>query len=1109
MLHFISGTDNNRKKEFIFNELSKLAEQGKRAYLIVPEQSSFERDREFLFRYGEIISNRITVTGITQLSREILEENGLKVKPDADEAARNVLMSIAVEEVSDSLEIYSRHKGKSGPVAELLREYAEIKQAGFYPKDLSKVSAVLPTGTLKSKTDELARIFSAYEAIVTERFSESTDNINTVTEFLSKNDYFSGSVIYFYDYRGFTGMQIKLLQKMAAQADEMYVAVNTPSAVSADYSEAFSHVIRTARELRRAAASENIPVYEINTDETTGEDEFSVLRNSLFSFEDDVFEADTDKITLIEADNKYNEAEQVAIEIKRLLREENYRCREIAVIERGSGYSSVLNSALHKYGIPVFEDKRAALSDYPLIRAVLEAVKICVYGFATEDVLSLIKTGIIGMSEEDCSVLENYVYIWQTERGGWLKEFTENPSGYGDTLKDEDIKKLEELNTLRKAVIEPLIKLKKKLEKGSDGCRAVFEYLTEVKAGSNFCEYAKYLNENGNPDEALQCSKVWDTVMESLDALNETITGRTITPARFYELLNIILTAGDVGGIPAGIDEIVTGTADRTRYSGIRALFVLGANDGVFPKNTVTGGLFTSKERRLLKENNFVLENLTENIYAEEMYIAYLTLTAPTEKLYVSYSSGSITGEVMRPSCIVKSIEKLFPGCRRIRTQDTAPSDKIGSPETAFEQYASLYYDNDILKASLGEYLNSTGLYAGRIASLDRAAKNRADRIENGENAMQLFGKDMYISPSKAETYNKCPFMYFCRYGMKVEKIQTAGLDVRINGLMVHTILEKMLDPGRGKKIEDESEEELRADLDEIAEQYITEFMGGRAGKSKSFNKSLDKVKQTAFDILLRLVQEFGETLFETRDVELQIGEGEEAKVAPYKIDLPDGGSITIAGTVDRVDVYDNDGKAYLRVIDYKTGGKDFRLSEVFEGLNMQMLIYLMCLWDNGKERYGDIVPAGILYVPAKTGGTEKAGRNASDEEINKAKLKNGRMNGMILDDMGVLNAMDPAGNQKFIKAGVYKNGNKKGNFLSLNNFIKLHKMIDEKLSETALALHGGEIAAVPVVDNNHPHTCEYCDYRNVCLREDDDVCKELTELKHEDAVKKLEEEFE
>lgn len=1109
MLHFISGTDNNRKKEYIFNELYELAEQNKRAYLIVPEQSSFERDREFLFRYGEVISNRITVTGITQLSRAILEENGLKTKPDADEAARNVLMSLAVEEVSDSLEVYGKYKSKSGPVSELLTEYAEIKQAGFRPEDLGTVSAMLKKGTLKTKTDELSRIFSAYEALVTERFSESTDNINIVVDFLSKNNYFDSSVIYFYDYRGFTGMQIKLLQRMMAQAENVFVAVNTPSAVNAAYTEAFDHVLRTAKELRKAAAYENVAVCEMNTDEDGENDEFSVLRSSLFSYEDDSFEGETEKITLIEADNKYNEAEQVAIEIRRLLREENYRCREIAVVERGSGYSAVLNSALHKYGIPVFEDKRSALSDYPLIRAVLAAVKICVYGFVTEDILSLIKTGIIGIADEDCSELENYVYIWQTERGGWLKEFTENPSGYGEEIKEDDRKKLEKLNTVRKAVIEPLIKLKKKLEKGSDGCRAVFEYLTEVKAGDNFCEYAKYLNENENPDEAMQCSKVWDTVMESLDALNETIAGRPITPARFYELLNIILTAGDVGGIPAGIDEIVTGTADRTRYSGIKALFVLGANEGVFPKNTVTGGLFTSRERRLLKENNFVLENLTENIYAEERYIAYLTLTAPTEKLYVSYSSGSITGEVMRPSGIVKAIEKLFPGCRRIRTQDTSPTEKVGSPETAFEQYASLYQDNDIFKASLGEYLNSTGLYAGRIASLDRAAKKNADRIENGENAMQLFGKDMYVSPSKAETYNKCPFMYFCRYGMKVEKIQTAGLDVRINGLMVHAILEKMLDPGRGKKIADESEEELRADMDEIAEQYITDFMGGRAGKSKSFNKSLDKVKQTAFDILLRLVQEFGETLFETRDVELQIGEGEKAKVAPYKIDLPDGGSITIAGTVDRVDVYDNDGKAYLRVIDYKTGGKDFRLSEVFEGLNMQMLIYLMCLWDNAKDLYGDIVPAGILYVPAKTGGIEKAGRNASDEEINKAKLKNGRMNGMILDDMDVLNAMDPAGNQKFIKAGVYKNGNKFGNFLSLNNFIKLHKMIDEKLSETALALHGGKIAAMPVVDDKHPHTCEYCDYRNVCLREDDDASKELTELKHEDAVKKLEEVFE
>ena len=1098
MLTLLTGTDGRNKKEYICQTLSSLIDGGESVFLIVPEQASFDRDREFLFRYGERKSNRLKVTSFTHLCEDILEGEGLRVKPQADEAARNVLMSLAVEDVSDSLEVYARHAGRAALVAELLREYAEVRQAGLGPEDLRRVSAVLPEGSLRRKTDELSRIFSAYEARVSGRFSEQEDNIRVVTEFLKDHRLFEDAVLFFDDFRGFTAAQLLLMEQLFAQAKEASVSVTAPSLTEGE-EIAFAHARRTARALRLTAGRKGVRCREENTDGETDNTPLRVLRDSLFSYEPEPYPAPTDRVTLAGAADKYEECELAALEIRRLIAEEGYRCREIAVYERSGGYAAAMTSALQKYSIPVFTDKRVPLGDYPLVRAVLAAVKIAVFGFASEDVFSLLKTEIVGVPPEDRAVLENYVYLWQKDGSAWTKPFTDHPEGFGEARSEEDEQTLASINAAREAVVGPLLRLRRRLAEG-DGtasCKAVWYYLNEVGAAERFCAYAEYLNAHGGEAEAVRCAAVWEQVMQSLDALNGAAGGRELAPRRFYELLKIILSCGDVGRIPAGTDEIVIGTAGRTRFTGPRAVFVLGANEGVFPAPSESPGLFSARERRELCDNDFVLENLPEDVYAEERCIAYHTLTCASERVWVSYAQSSVAGAALRPSELADEIRKLFPRCRLLTAADVTPEERAASPAAAFEEYAKRYGQRDAFTASLKRYLESRPEEAGRLSALRRAAEKAPASFDDPALAERLFGKHMRMSASKAEAYHKCPFMYFCRYGMGVQKRRPAGLDARINGLLVHHVLEKILLEYRNSELAEKTPRELREMIDRLTEGYIEEFMGGRASMSRSLNRSLDRVKDDIFEILARMVREFGTSSFETRDVELSIGE--DGQIAPYRIEVPDGGSITISGYVDRVDVMDSEGKAYLRVIDYKTGGKDFHLSDVFDGLNMQMLIYLMCLWDNGGERYGNVVPAGVLYVPAKTGG-EKLPRGATPEEVLRTKLKNGRMNGVLLESEAVLRGMESAAEGRYLTASIDKNGKLKGTFLSLNEFARLHRKIDEVLAGTALRLRRGDIAALPILDGDYRHTCEYCDYNDVCLREKEDPFAPLLGLSHADA---------
>lgn len=1098
MLTFLCSTYFSARKKFIYEKICSLLTQGERVYLIVPEQSSFARDRDFLMSYGEKMSNLLTVTSFTHLSRDVLEENGLKVKPEADDAARNVFMSLAAEECSDILNIYRKHSSRPALINKLLEEYSEINRDGLTSEDLRRVSASLPDGILKSKTVELSAIFSVYEALITERFSESTDNIRVMTEFLKENSIFSDAVVFFDDFRGFTGAQMKLMTEIIAQSRESFVSVHCPDSVNAYDSEAFLHAVKNCRRLRNAVSLRGISAAEIKIDSRHPVKELGAIAESLFCGEKEVYEDKTDAVTILSAADKYSECDLCALEIARLLKK-GYRCRDIAVAERLGSYGKALTASLRKYGIPVFEDKRVPLTDYPLIKMVISAVTLAVYGYRSEEVFSYLKTGITGIKDVECSELENYAYVWQINGSAWLRPFTEHPDGFGEKETERSREQLISLNGIRERLVLPIERLKNKLERndGDISCRAVFEFLTDTDAAAHFLRYASALFEDGDEAAAIECSRVWDMLTQSLDALYESVEAKAVTPRRFLELLKIILASGDVGRIPAGIDEIVIGTAGRTRHLEPKVVFVLGCNDGVFPEAPVSGGLFTASERRVLSSFDFPLENIPENMYAEERMTAYSVITNATERLCLTYSRSDGAGNKIEPSEIITEINTIVPGAKRIYDTDLSPLDKILSEESAFEQGAMLYGENTVFAASLREHIENSS-NSHRYNAVKSIADRTPASIKDVKTATALFGTEMYISPSRAETYYSCPFRYFCRYGLGIEKPRVADLDARINGLLIHHLLERVLKDRSNKELGELTENDLRVLISDITEEFIEEFMGGRGGKSILLNRSLDRTKEVAFDILVRMIAEFRECSFETRNVELEIGMNGDIK--PYELILPDGGKIIVGGKVDRVDVMEKNGKAYVRVVDYKTGGKAFNLSDVFDGLNMQMIIYLMCIWENGNEYYGEVIPAGILYVPANNSGGS-LDRYASDEKITEQKIKNGRMNGMILEDLTVLEGMEKDCRGRFINTYIDSKGVMKGTFLSLEGFRQLHKKTDKMLTDMGQLLHNGAIEAVPLMENEDKSPCVYCDYKDICRREAGGEHRTPLGLSHNDAV--------
>ena len=1103
MLEFLTGADSRAKRAYIGERLNEAVLSGGRAVLVVPEQENFERDKALLLRYGERVSNAMTVTSISRFCRTFLEDRALSVKPEADGTAKNVLMSLAVRQVRDELEIYAGHDRRPGRIAALTAFYDTLAAAGKAPEDLRSAGAAAG-GSLKEKTRELSLIFTAYRGLLTERFSTETDNIRVVTGLLPQTEELADTEFWFDDFRGFTGAQLSLIGALLGVCRNVHVSVC--GCAEGSGKPFFAHAQKNRRRLTELANRAGVPVtvWEIPCVNTSPGLDF--LRDRLFNPTGEAFAGVPEDIVLLRADNRYEECELIALYARKLLDEGVCRAGEIAVLHQDEAFARPLINAFRKYGVPVFDDRRRALTSYPPVRFLLRSAELAAKGFTTENVLSCIKTGMSGVSVEAGAALQNYVYLWQIDGREWESPFTRDPRGYGSSPDDETREALAQLNETRSAFIAPVLRFRAALQtkNGADCCRAAYEYLRDTSVPDHFRDYAVRMNDTGNEALALECAGVWDVCMEYLDALAGALGDKRVSPTYFYELLTLIFSGGTVGVLPSGVDKAAVGAVGRARIPDRKAVFIAGFVEGAFPRSTVRAGLLSAKELRTLSEADLPLEQLPEEIYEEDRLIVYQALTLPEKRLFLSWHTSLITGEKTEPSPLLGEIGALFPDLKAAAAPDARDIARVCSPGTAFDVYTRTFASDQTLHRSLEAALDADAVYRQRIAALQRARTGIAPAFTDPALAVRLFGKNIPMSASKAETYARCPFRYYCRYGMGVEKLAPARLDARVNGLIIHKALEDILGARLGEDLGDLTDEALYALADKSVEDYCRESLGGKDGMPPAVQRTVERLKREIFDILLVRRDEFNTCLFRTAAVELPIGYPE--GIDGYTVTLPDGGVITVRGSIDRVDIMRNGETSYVRVIDYKTGGKDFSLGEVYYGLNMQMLIYLYAVCDHGEERFGKLLPAGILYLPAKNTG-KTLDRRASDEAVMRQKLENGRMNGVILENADVIKGMETAARGVYINAQITPDGTLKGNFLTQEEFRLLHRRIDGILRETGENIHRGLIPVLPAQMHDGALACDYCDYAAVCGHEGASETRPVPNIDHEKAVERLHEE--
>lgn len=1080
MLRFILGKSGSGKSTEALRIAGELADNNLPIMLIVPDQSTFECEKTLLDVFGAKKAEKVLVFGFSRLCKYVFELTGNSADNVIDEGTRAVVMSLALEELTEKLSLLSS-KGNKSLVDVMLQTVSDLKKSSVTSDELRGASKLVEDETLKTKLNETALISDTFDALVSQSYIDPMDDLTRLNDILLKNNVLKDYTIIFDGFSGFTMQQLNVVRNLMRDCTATYFTL-TLDPLTDGSEEVFTTSQQTYKILKEYAKRDGVDIkvpIKLTDLHRFKNDELALLEQNIFRTHIEPLEIVPENICVYNAVDMYDECEYVARKIKHLVIEKGYLYSDISVICHDTEpYKGILSEILEKYEIPYFSDEHADIDVKPVIRFVNSIFRCLIYDFDREDVLALLKSGLTEFSVEEISLFENYLFVWNVSGSAFKNEFVQNPKGYSEKFSDYDKDVLAKVENLRKSIVEPLTAFKEnaKDKNGLEISKLFYALLEELKVPDALRRmYAEFEKSDDKAVGAEQI-RIWNMFMSVLDKTAAVIGTKTMTIKRYYELLSLQISAMQLSDIPRTIDCVTITTAQRVRISKQKASFLIGCVDGIFPAIPHTSGIFSPFELKMLAMNEVELGDDFAALNNLETFMAYSCMTSASEYISVSFYSSDITGTSYQPSEIVLQCTKVFKNiCVNDKMDFDSKKESMYALRPAFDTIAEMIGKGKKVPDSLLKVFSENPEYSAKLDSLINAKNKVPLKIFDKKNAEKLFGENLNISASQLEKFNLCRFSYFCNYGLNVRERLKAEINPMQYGTLVHYLLERFFSEYSKEQYSSMSDDELFEIVNTYLLEYSVSYFGEEQTKSNSFKYRLKTILDNVIYLMKHIMLELSQSEFFVADCELKIGED----IPSYTIALPDGHKIAVCGSVDRVDIMQRNGVTYLRVIDYKTGTKQFKLSDILYGINLQMLLYLHSIESSDSDKYGKVTPAGILYMPATVPYISADSLKSIDklpDELN----KNLKMNGLLLKDTEIIHGMDKTDAATYIpvkiKAGEPVSAT---SLATLEEFGKIFKKVDMLIAEMGKNIYDGNIEAKPLKGGHD--SCEYCPYDSVC----------------------------
>ncbi|MBW8381864.1 MAG: helicase-exonuclease AddAB subunit AddB [Youngiibacter sp.] len=1108
-LRLIYGRGGSGKTTFVFNEIrDRMKDNDLRFILIVPEQYTFRTEQRVLRQLPSDAVLRVAVMSFGTLVRKVLGTVGGATHDLISSTGKVMLAAKALSDTRDELTIYkgvSKRNGFAQTAADLIDE---LRRFDVDPVVLSSAAEETDDSELKRKLKDISRIYGKYDEDLHRNNVDSTDEAGYAVERLEKAEFVKGAVVYIDEFNDFSVMQLKLIGKLMEASAAVTLALTLDYYDSGD-GDVFSITRDTERKVMRLAEESGTSLMKPmilgspGQARLSGNRELQHIEAEFFRYPNKALNGNIGSVSIYKAQNSYDEVERIAKDITKKVREdESLRYRDMAVLCRDiDSYSSIAQSIFNEYGIPLFLDKRRSIAGSPISIYVLSLLETLVSGFAYEPLFRMLKTGLSVITTEEADLLENYVLAhglgsWHFF-GDWKFSY---PNITGSEL---NARYLSDVIEMRDRIAGTYSSLKDRLSECKDARDVTSVLFNHMEENGALTKAAAAARSAGEQDHT-EFREVLSGINSIFDDMATVFGDEKIELPVYFEMMKAAVASYEIGLIPLTLDQVILGDVARIRSGGTKGLYILGANDGVFPRAIKDEGIFTDLDKKALKDKGVELsvDSRTRSVY--EQFLIYTALTTPSGYLFLSYPSSDLEGKSLRPSMVVNRLKKIFPDLTEEVPKgpleaDLAGLEEVTRPDPTFNQLVHEMrknYQGEDVEALWGEvyrWFREKPEFASRLDTAVRglAYSNMAQKLPR-KTIKGLYGDEMKISVSRLERFSQCPFAYFIQYGMKAKDRVLHEITAPDIGLLMHGVIDRFTEDLKGLEggIAQADREFIHESISALVDEAI-DTTNAIYKESPRYRHMGEKIKKTLMRSVDTITRQISKGDFVPRFNEL--GFGMDGILPPLKIDLDgEGEDVFLIGRIDRVDVLELDGKSYIRIIDYKSSAKDVSITEVFYGLQMQLLVYLDVVLKNSDILLkSGAIPGAILYFrmddPIIDGSL-----SMDTETIEREVFKSLQMKGLILKDASVVRSMDremgdyslivPA---KITSSGeVVSKSNRKdktmATILTEEDFDTLREYTTESIRRILREMVSGNITVLPA-KNGDRIPCTYCTYSAIC----------------------------
>lgn len=1054
MLHLLLGRDWTANREEILRRIARDVHERKgNRILMVPELVSHETERRLCAAAGDTSSRYAEVLSFTRLARRVADTMGSAAEECLDSGGRVVAMASAARQLSSRLKAYAAVETKPEFLTGLIDGVDEFKRCCISAQDLRQ-AAEETEGSLAQKLEELSLLMEGYDSLCSQGKRDPRDQMTWLLEHLEQGSFAQEHVFYIDGFPDFTRQNLAILEHLIQVSPSVTVSLNCDQIASTLL--AFEKAGQTAQELYRCAARAGVEIQvELVQPKPTP---LAVVREKLFQGPLSVGAA-KGKLYACRAETPYQACLDAARQVMSLV-EGGCRYRNISLVCTDMAvYQPLADLIFHRFHIPLYRSGTEEILQKSVISTVLTALDAALTGFDQRSTLRYLRSALSPLDPDTCDLVENYAIIWGIRGQKWASPWGNHPDGLSGVWDESAQRRLEEINAARDLAIAPLTQLQKGFREAanlSEQVAALYRFLEDIQLEQRLTQMAQELDDAGDNRSAQILNQLWEILMSALEQLYD-VLGQTHWEAEhFSRLLRLLLSQYVVGTIPPVLDAVQMGPVTAMRCQEQKHLIVLGAEEGKLPGYTGSTGVLTDQERVTLRQLGVPLTGgSVEGIQAEFAEI-YGVFCGAKESIRV-YCAGE------QPSFVFRRLADLAGETLTVR-------EGLGFAQAdGWEAGAYLARWN---AESAATELRVTEGYSETVRRRDFALGTVAR-----ENICRLYGTTLNLSASQIDRQAECRLSYFLKYGLRAQERKEAAIDPAEFGTYVHAVLENtarcIRDMGGFHQVS--LEETL-----EIAHRYSEEYAAQRFSQIESeritylFHRNIRELDMVVRELWLELK----ESLFEPVDFEVNFGSDDGLPPIP----IPNQGmNAILRGFVDRVDAWTNGKTNYYRVVDYKTGKKDFDYCDIFNGVGLQMLLYLFALREDGGELLGDRpIPAGVQYFPARAPYLSSDGK-LEGEEAEKERRSLWKRKGLLLRDEAVLQAMEPGESPQRMSYSVKKDGTLSGDLADREQLKLLEGYVFRILAGMVEDIASGNVEPNPYTRGSSHNACAFCPYGAVC----------------------------